>query len=183
MKSIQTKLKKNNAMVMKTDKGHSLIILPSEQYESKIHKFVNKNKFQASNTDSTKTSQNQIRKTIKHSKVLIPSNVTWKYTTLNPSAPTRKGLKITHKPYQPICPVLNWRNAPAYKIAKTFTQKINEISPLSYPFNIKNSTQLIQNLKEIPVQPSYAFASLDIQNVYSNIPITDQRHPQQCHER
>jgi hypothetical protein len=112
-------------MITKADKRNSLVILPTEQYESKILSFINENNFQASNTDPTHTFQNQIRKTIKHSKIPIPSDFIWKYTALIPSAPTIKGLIKIHKPDQPIHPVVNWQNAPAYKITKAFTQKIN----------------------------------------------------------
>jgi len=37
---------------------------------------------------------------------------------------------------------------------------------------MKNTTQLIQNLKEIPILPTHKFASLDT-SIYSNIPITE----------
>jgi hypothetical protein len=62
------------------------------------------------------------------------------------------------------------------KLPKTFTQKLNKLTPLPSPFNIKNSAPLIQNLKETSFQASYAFASLDISNMYSNIPITQTKY-------
>jgi len=37
-------------------------------------------------------------------------------------------------------------------------------------FKIKNTTDLLQNLQDTPMSPSYTFASLDITNLYSNIP-------------
>jgi len=86
-----------------------------------------------------KTFQNQVRKTIKQSKFLIPSNSTWRYTNLNPSAPTIQGLIKLHKPDLPICPVVNWRNAPAYKLPKSLTQKIKELALLLYAFNVKKT--------------------------------------------
>jgi hypothetical protein len=36
VKSIQTKLKNNNAMITTADKGNSIVILPIQQYETKI---------------------------------------------------------------------------------------------------------------------------------------------------
>jgi hypothetical protein len=55
-------------MVRAADKGNSVVILPIQQYESKIHNFPLENNFQTSNTDPTKTFQNQIRKTLNSSK-------------------------------------------------------------------------------------------------------------------
>ena len=110
--------------------------------------------------------------TINHSKTLIPQDSKWKYINLNPSALTIKGLIKIHKPNQPIRPIVNWRNAPAYKLSKLCTQTINQLTT----FNIKNTTQLIQALKETPILPTYKSASLDISNMYSNIPITETGH-------
>lgn len=42
---------------MKADKGNSIVILPSQQYETKIKNFLNKNTFQTSTADPTKTFQ------------------------------------------------------------------------------------------------------------------------------
>jgi hypothetical protein len=61
-KTIQSKLKRNNAMITQVDKGNSLVILPIQQYDSKIHNFLQANKFQAMSTDPTTTHQTQIWK-------------------------------------------------------------------------------------------------------------------------
>ena len=63
-------------------------------------------------------------------------------------------------------------NVPVYKLAKLFAQKIQHLTPLPYTFNIRKSTQLIHELKQTPITPSSRFASLDITNMYSNIPVT-----------
>jgi hypothetical protein len=88
--SIQSKLKRNNTTIAKADKGNSLVILTTEQYDSKIQNFLNENKFHKTNTDPTKMFQNKIQKTIKESKLLIPSISTWKYTKLKPISPHHK---------------------------------------------------------------------------------------------
>jgi len=46
-------------------KGNSIVILPIQQYETKIQNFLHENNFQTSTIDPTKTFQTQIRKTIK----------------------------------------------------------------------------------------------------------------------
>ena len=76
---------------------------------------------------------------------------------------------------EPIRPVENWRNVPAYQLSKLFTQKINNIDPLPYTFNVKNTTDLLQKLQDTPVAPHFTLASLDITNLYSNIPVKETR--------
>ena len=173
IKSIQTKLKDNNAMITRADKGNSIVILPTQQYETKIQNFIHNNNFHTATTDPTNTFQNQIRQTIKESTSLIPKDSRWKYTNMNPSAPSIKGLIKVHKPDQPIRPVVNWRNAPAYKLSKLFTDKIHHTMPLPNAFNIKNTQHLIQELNNTPLLPHYSLASLDITNLHSNIPVTE----------
>jgi hypothetical protein len=80
-----------------------------------------------------------------------------------------------HKPDLPICPIVNWHNAPAYKLAKSFSHKINQFTPLPYTFNITNSMDLINQLSWTPITPTTTFASLDIANIYSNVPTSETR--------
>jgi hypothetical protein len=58
---MQTKLKNNSVMITKVDKGNA-IVLPVQQYETKIQNFLDANNSYTSNTDPTNTFQNQIRK-------------------------------------------------------------------------------------------------------------------------
>jgi len=171
MKQNTTKLKNNNAMATSADKGNSIVILPIQQYKQKIRNFINNDNFQTTNTNPMKTFQGQIRKTINNSTTLIGLDSRWKYKNLNPTEPTIRGLIKLHKTDQPIQPIVNWRNAPAYKLAKLLTEKIQHFAQLPYTYNIRNTAQLIQELKQTPLTTTSVFASLGIMNMYSNIPI------------
>jgi len=50
-----------------------------------------------------------------------------------------------------------------------FSEKIETYIPLPYVFNVKNTTQLIKDLTDIPFDPKLKLASFDITDVYSNI--------------
>jgi len=133
IKSIQSKLHNNNATITRADKGNTLVIIPTEQYDSKMQDFIKANNLPSTPTDLTKTYQTSVRKTINSSKTLIPQDTRWKYINMNPSAPTIKGLIKLHKQDQPIRPVVNWRNAPAYKLAQLYTQKVGHLAPYLTP--------------------------------------------------
>ena len=45
--------------------------------------------------------------------------------------------------------------------------------PLPYPFNVENTVQLMNDLTDLPYDHNIKFASLDINNMYSNIPIKE----------
>ena len=111
IRSIQNKLNNNKAKITWPDKGNTIVILPTHQYETKIQNFIQDNNFRKATTDPTNAFQTQIEQTIKGSTTLIPKDSRWKYKNMNPSAPSIKGLIKIHKPDQPICPVIKWRNA------------------------------------------------------------------------
>ena len=70
IKSVRSKLKDNNAMIARADKGNSIVILPTQQYESKIQDFLQGNNFITTTKDPTNTYQTEIKNTIKQSKTL-----------------------------------------------------------------------------------------------------------------
>jgi len=172
--SIKSKLRKNKAIIARADKGNSIVILPTQQYHSKIQDFLHENNFIITTRDPTYSFQTEIKNTLKQSRTLITRGNRWKYINLNPSASSIKGLMKLHKPEYPIRQVTNWRNAPAYKLSKLFTQKLNNIAPLPNTFNVKNTTDL-QKLRDTPVNPNLTLASLDITNLYLNIPMEETR--------
>ena len=49
-------------MITCADKGNSLVILPTEKYDSKIADFIRMNDFQTTTKDPTKFFQSQIRR-------------------------------------------------------------------------------------------------------------------------
>ena len=78
--------------------------------------------------------------------------------------------------HEPIDPVGNWRDAPAYKLSKLFTEKVNQLASLPHSFNIfniKNTQDLLKNLEDTPMLPHYNLASLDITKLYYNIPVKE----------
>jgi len=57
IKSIQTKLRENNAMITPADKGNSVVAFPTQQNNTKIQDFIDKSNFQTSTVNPTKTFQ------------------------------------------------------------------------------------------------------------------------------
>ena len=83
------------------------------------------------------------------------------------------GLIKVHKEGTPIRPVVNFKNAPSYKLAKMLADILNSHLPMPNVYNVQNSTQLMNNISQIPIVPELKLASLDISNIYTNIPTKD----------
>jgi len=114
-----------------------------------------------------------VRKVINNSKALVHPDEKWKHINLNPSAPSIKGLIKLHKPEQPIRPVVNWRGAPAYKLAQLFTNKIRLIAPLPHTYTVSNTRELINKLESTQISLHYSLASLDISSLYTSVPMKE----------
>ena len=156
-----------------TDKGNSIIVLYQEEYKDKISKFIASNNFTINNSDVAKRMQRDVRNTVNECQQIIHKCDRWKYVNLNPTARTIRGLVKVHKEGAPIGPIVNWKNAPAYKLAKLLARKIHTYIPLPYTFNVENTIKLMNHLTELPYEHNIKFASLDINNMYSNVPIKE----------
>jgi hypothetical protein len=84
--------------------------------------------------------------------------------------PKIRGLIKIHKEDSPIRHIVDWKNAPAYKLARTLVKTLQTHIPLPYAFNIKNTTQLTNGLKDIPFGPNLRIASFDISDIYTKTP-------------
>ena len=170
LSQIKEKLKSNKAIITKADKGNSTVILYNKDYHDKVQDFIDNNNFTVLNKDPTTTFQNQVKATIKDCQITITKDNKTKPTSMNPTATNIRGLPKIHKAGYPIRPIINWRGAPAYKLAKYLTKLIQLHIPLPNAFNIKNAVHLIDDLLEIPHKQGIRLVSFDIENMYPNIP-------------
>jgi hypothetical protein len=120
------------------------VITYIDDYHNKVHDFISRNKFSIVN-DLTNSFQKKIRCMMNDCQITIPKDKKWKYTNLNPSAPVIRGLPKIHKVNLPIRPVVNWKQAPAYTLAKLLSQHLQTHTPLPNTFNVKNSLHLTKD--------------------------------------
>jgi len=171
LKNIREKLEKNNSLITRADKGQTIIVVKIDDYNSKIHDFLQHNSFKMMSGDPTNIFTRETKKIVNSCKTIIPHNLKWKYNNMNPHPPSIRALMKIHKPDIPIRPVINWQHAPAYKIAKLLSEKLQQTLQLPFAFNIQNSLQLMHELKNtIPYNDNLRLASFDISNMYTNIP-------------
>ena len=164
------KLISNNAVLVKANKGNTLIIEFQNSYQNKIQTFISNNNFMKIDKDPTKKYQNSIRTSINKCQQIINKDTKWNYINLNPTPPNIWGHIKIHKNNNPIRPIVNWTNAPAYKLAKKSAKDLQKYIPLPYAFNVKNSIHLMKDLLDIPYDNNIKLASFDIMNMYTNIP-------------
>jgi hypothetical protein len=122
--------------------------------------------------DLTKKFQKALRKNINECPHIIQKHEKWKHVNLHPYPSIIRGLIKIHKTDYPIRPIVNWKEAPAYKLVTMLTKKLGILIPLPYILNIKNTNQLMEDL-DIPFDKDLKFFTFDIENTNSNISITE----------
>jgi hypothetical protein len=138
-----------------------------------VYNFIHENQFSITNNNPTHKYQKAIKLTLKQFDNIIPKERKWKYTNMNPTAPNRHATINLHKQNKPIRPIINWKNAPAYELAKHLTQILHNCLHLPNTYNIQNSTHLTTDLQTMEINEDMRMCSFYIENMYTTIPYID----------
>jgi hypothetical protein len=92
---------------------------------------------------------------------------------MNPTAPNLHATIKLNKPNTSIRPIINWKNSPAYELAKHLTKTLHNHLNLLYIYNVRNSIYLITVLETIQINKNIRICSFDVENMYTNIPKVD----------
>jgi hypothetical protein len=88
VKNIKKKLEDNYAIIAKSDKGNSTVIITIDEYNQKLNDFIENNNFNSTRSEPTNKFQTKVREIIRKSTHLIQQSQKWQYINLNPTAPT-----------------------------------------------------------------------------------------------
>jgi hypothetical protein len=176
IKNIKQKLTHNHSIITKVDKGNTLIILKKDDYINKLDNFINNNNFTQLPNNITNKVQQMTRNCINNCRNIIKQKEKPKLINMNPSAPHLYGTIKLHKQGQPIRPIVNWTESPAYKLAKHLNTVLKNTLQLPNAFNIKNTNTLAQSLQLIEIDNNTKMCSFDIENMYTNIPTMEVRN-------
>jgi hypothetical protein len=84
------------------------------------------------NSNLAQCYQKRKKETLKQCKYTIQKEKVWKYTNTNTTAPSLHATIKLHKPNTPFGPIINWKNAPAYDLAKQLTKTLHSYLNLPY---------------------------------------------------
>jgi hypothetical protein len=135
MKNIKKKLKMGNTMITRADKGKTIVIIDTDEYNKKTLDFINNNNFKNLNNNPTDKFQKSIKENLKQCNMIINKKQIKHLTQNKPQAPRHKAQIKLHKQGNPIRPVVNKKNAPAYKLAKYLAKILQEYIQLKYQYN------------------------------------------------
>ena len=104
-----------------------------------------------------------------HDNNILDQNTKRFLTTYNSVAPKIYGLPKTHKANVPLRPITSFVGSPTYKTSKYISQILRNIRNESY--NIKNSYQFVDEIKEIKLQKNHMLISFDVVSLFTSIPV------------
>jgi len=93
--------------------------------KKKVLDFIVNSGAEEVNSNITTKFQKDLRSTINSCKSLVDTEKKGRLINLNPETSPLRGLIKIHKEGIPIRPVVNFRNAPSYKLARTLTHLKN----------------------------------------------------------
>lgn len=170
---IKKKLEDNEALITKADKGNTVVVMYRSQYNDKIDEYIGNHNISILTKDPTNTYHKIVNSTINKSTILLNKFQIHSNKMIKPTAPVLTGLPKIHKPNIPIRPLINFTTSPSYKIAKFVNIWLNDNIKLSNNTSIKNNMELVDKIRSVSIPHGAKFASFDIVNMYSNIPIEE----------
>lgn len=76
----------------------------------------------------------------------------------------------THKPNNPVRPIINSINAPSYKLRKFLCNLIKTRINTNSPHTCSNSKEFIEKVKNFSLEKTHLLTSIDVDNMYGSIP-------------
>ena len=163
---LQKKIRQNNLILTKADKGNTVVLMDKEEYTQKVESYIAANGYQELTKDPTQKYQEDLKAVLKQNNV--PGNV--RTLEMNPAAPKLKGLVKLHKADRPMRPLVNCIQSPCYKIAKfvaTFLKENYQFAPRK---SIRNNGELMEQLDQLEIKSNDKLISFDVSNMFGTIP-------------
>jgi hypothetical protein len=167
---IKKTLRDNNLTTVKADKAKAIVVISKELLEEKVMDFLTENNIQALSRDPTDYFHKQTQQAIQKCNLLIDKQTQRYYLNIKPTAPQLKVRIKTHKGNNPIRPVINNTQAPAYKLAKYMNKRLKDLINLPYTYNVQNSREIANELANLTINENMRIITLDIKDMYVNLP-------------
>ncbi|XP_036317568.1 uncharacterized protein LOC118732541, partial [Rhagoletis pomonella] len=169
IKGLKEKLRANDVITTKADKGNSTVLIDKKDYIEKTESLITEIGCNKLGKDPTEEYQAAIN-AIKKSTTIIKDNLPYRLTLMNPSVPPLIALPKTHKPGTPMRPIINYKSAPGYRLSKHLKTLLKDSLDLRNKYTITNTTELIEKMKSLKINENTKFVSFDIKDLYPSIP-------------
>ncbi|KAI5697022.1 hypothetical protein M8J75_003923 [Diaphorina citri] len=148
--------------------------MKADDYDNKIQDFLNTDSIVELNRDPTATLMKNIRQLLTKDNALFQYPM--KMYKMNSYPPILYGTLKVHKAGTdgnfasvPIRPVVSGMSSPTYLIEKNIVQLVQSKANWTPTYSVKNSLTLVDKIRNLDIPPNAHLASLDIDNLFSNV--------------
>lgn len=171
-------LKSKDVFYMKPDKGNGIVVLDRSDYEERMEKLIREGAYEEIvdgrliNNNPVNVMQNKLKSLLKnlvedHS---LNRNFAQTLTVSNPSVPMLYGLPKIHKSGNKMRPIVSCCNSPTSKLSKWVSHELEDLN-ITMEFEVKNTQDLVERLKNIKIQDDELLVSFDVVALFPSIPV------------
>lgn len=166
-------LKNNpNLLVIPSDKGNTTAIIEKTEYEQKMCTLIDDDetykKLTKDPTNKYQTENNKLVNMLKE-KEFVDERTSKILKTNNALAPRIYGLPKLHKNGRPLRPIVSCIGSPGYGMSRFLNSILSNLIP-EFRFNVRNSFEVVERLKNHTIPAGYSLVSLDVKSLFTNIP-------------
>lgn len=166
---LQRRVQQQDLVIVKADKGETLIILSRTNYEEKMLDFLNRSGAKPSNFNLANYNK-EIRAAIKCSTLVI-RNQGKDLLQMCVATPRLYGQIKLHKKDHPIRPVVAYFSDPAFHLSKYLAKWFRTLAAFDPQHTVKNSIELAKDLKKKSFPPTSRLLSFDAVSMFTKIPV------------
>lgn len=171
IKSLRQKVRDCDLIVTKADKGNCTVVMERADYDQKIMTFINDNDGKLIDFDFCKYSVD-VRRCIKDSEVIIPSEEKQRLISINPLPPRLYGLPKIHKEGSPIRPIVSFISSPTYHLCRYLDRWFKAATQFHSPHSVHNTFELVNCIKDVNPPPHSTLVSFDVTSLFTKVPLS-----------
>jgi hypothetical protein len=160
---------RNHITIARADKSKATVLINKNILQRKLYEFLQENSIKQIKKDPTDKYQKRIHLALQKSENIIEKRVHNYLMNIKPKAPQLNAYIKTHKDNAPIRPVINHTQAPSHKLARHLNKKLRGLLPLPNAY-VTNSQEIAEELTNIPINDHMKIITLDIKDLYVNLP-------------
>ncbi|XP_076029167.1 uncharacterized protein LOC143018013 [Oratosquilla oratoria] len=167
-------LKKDSDLhITKADKSNAVVIMNKNDYLNKMDVLL---KDQVTYVQLLKNPTESVNSHFnKKIKELLSGNseLIKKFISISPPLPYMYGLIKTHKPNNPVRPIVSSIGSASYKLSKWLVTILSPLVGTISTSHVKNSLDLINKLSEVKPDYEFKLVSYDIVSLFTKVPLDD----------
>lgn len=165
-------LKENSDLiVLNSDKGNVTCVIDRDSYKRKCDELVNDtNTYQVLDTDPTESIERKNNDLVRslNQKKYITNQEKKSLTIYNSQPPRLYGNPKVHKINYPLRPIVSCVKSPTNNLSKFIDKTLKNITRWS-AFNVKDSIDAADKLKDIEIPEGYILVSFDVISLFTNV--------------